>query len=230
MSSAKLLGLTISSNLTWNEHISDVIKKASKRLYFFSAVKKIKSSSAGYVQFLHCLYTLCCYVRGTRLFSCSPKYLKDELVRVEKRAMSIICSGLPYLEAIELVNIVPIVDFITGLYSCTFDTTIKVPEHRLNNLIPFSGGSRYALRCNKRFIAPKCKTNHFRSSIDNICTQIFNLFCLLFLYTLLYTFIFTVLSFLCAIQKFRVPKVAKDVFKFSFFPRSITEWNSLPAD
>ena len=159
-----------------------------------------------------------------------PKYLKDELVRVEKRAMSIICSGLPYLEAIELVNIVPIVDFITGLYSCTFDTTIKVPEHRLNNLIPFSGGSRHALRCNKRFIAPKCKTNHFRSSIDNICTQIFNLFCLLFLYTLLYTFIFTVLSFLCAIQKFRVPKVAKDVFKFSFFPRSITEWNSLPAD
>ena len=32
--SAKLLGLTISSNLTWNEYISDVIKKVSKRLYF----------------------------------------------------------------------------------------------------------------------------------------------------------------------------------------------------
>ena len=32
---AKLLGLTISRNLTWNEHISDVVKKASKRLYFF---------------------------------------------------------------------------------------------------------------------------------------------------------------------------------------------------
>ena len=32
--SAKPPGLTISINLTWNEHISDVIKKASKRLYF----------------------------------------------------------------------------------------------------------------------------------------------------------------------------------------------------
>ena len=30
--------------------------------------------------------------------------------------------------------------------------------------------------------------------------------------------------------KYRMPKVSKDVFKFSFFPRSITQWNSLPAD
>ena len=29
VTSAKLLGMTISSNLTWNEHISDVIKKTS---------------------------------------------------------------------------------------------------------------------------------------------------------------------------------------------------------
>ena len=27
-----------------------------------------------------------------------------------------------------------------------------------------------------------------------------------------------------------MPKVSKDVFKFSFFPRSRTKWNSLPAD
>ena len=29
---------------------------------------------------------------------------------------------------------------------------------------------------------------------------------------------------------YRMPEVSKDVFKFSFFPRSITEWNTLPAD
>ena len=33
VSSAKLLRLTITSNFTWNEHIGDVIKKASKCLY-----------------------------------------------------------------------------------------------------------------------------------------------------------------------------------------------------
>ena len=53
--------------------------------------------------------------------------------------MSIICPGLPYQEAIELVKIVPVVDFITGLCGYAFDTIIMVPGHRLNSLIPFSG-------------------------------------------------------------------------------------------
>ena len=30
--------------------------------------------------------------------------------------------------------------------------------------------------------------------------------------------------------KYRMAEVSKDVFKFSFFPRSITDWNSLPTD
>ena len=131
-------------------------------------------------------------------FHALPKYLKDELVRVEKWAMSIICPGLPYQETIELVNIVPVVDFITGLCSNTFDATINDPEHRLNRLIQFSGPSRYVLRCNRRFIVPKCMTDRFRNSfiirsrIDNIYTQIFSLFIISFillylLYLVLYT-------------------------------------------
>ena len=30
--------------------------------------------------------------------------------------------------------------------------------------------------------------------------------------------------------KFVVPRAKKDIFKFSFFPRTINEWNSLPED
>ena len=113
-------------------------------------------------------------------------------MRVEKRAMSIICPGLPYQETIELVNIVPIVDFITGLCSNTFDTIIKDPEHCLNRLIQFSGPSRYALRCNRLFVVPKCKTDRFRNSfiirscIGNIYTQIFSPFLIFFLYFYIY--------------------------------------------
>ena len=32
--SAKLLGVTISHNLSWNNHIFEIVKKAAKRLYF----------------------------------------------------------------------------------------------------------------------------------------------------------------------------------------------------
>ena len=39
---AKLLGITLSSDLSWNDHINEVIKKASKRLYFLVQLKRAK--------------------------------------------------------------------------------------------------------------------------------------------------------------------------------------------
>ena len=38
----KLLGVTMSSDLTWNAHIEEVIKKANKRLYFLVQLKRAK--------------------------------------------------------------------------------------------------------------------------------------------------------------------------------------------
>lgn len=38
----KLLGLNISRNLTWNTHINEIVKKASKKLYFLIQLKRAK--------------------------------------------------------------------------------------------------------------------------------------------------------------------------------------------
>ena len=43
---AKLLGLTVSANLTWNAHIEEVVRKANKRLYVLVQVKRAKLSLA----------------------------------------------------------------------------------------------------------------------------------------------------------------------------------------
>ena len=37
---AKLLGLTISDDLTWNAHVNEVVKKASKKLYSLVQLKR----------------------------------------------------------------------------------------------------------------------------------------------------------------------------------------------
>ena len=37
--SAKILGLYVSSNLKWNDHIHEIIKKAQKTLFFLSQLK-----------------------------------------------------------------------------------------------------------------------------------------------------------------------------------------------
>ena len=38
--STKLLGLTINDTLTWNDHVEELVKKASKKLYFLIQLKR----------------------------------------------------------------------------------------------------------------------------------------------------------------------------------------------
>ena len=74
---AQLSGVTISSVLSWNELINDVIKKASKRLYFLVLFKRAKVPCAD----LRLFYTTCiksvldyavpvfCYSPATKVFN-----------------------------------------------------------------------------------------------------------------------------------------------------------------
>ena len=41
VSSIKSLGLKLASDLTWNDHITEVVKKASKKLYFLIQLREL---------------------------------------------------------------------------------------------------------------------------------------------------------------------------------------------
>ena len=49
--SAKILGVTISCNLKWNNHINDVIKRADKRLYFLVLLKRARIPADDIINF-----------------------------------------------------------------------------------------------------------------------------------------------------------------------------------
>ena len=49
--SAKILGLTVSNNLKWNNHIDQIISKARKRLYFLSQLKRARVGTKELVLF-----------------------------------------------------------------------------------------------------------------------------------------------------------------------------------
>ena len=89
--SVKLLGLNIASDLTWNSHALEVIKKASKRLYFLVQLKRAR------VPLQDLFYTSC--VRSVTeyaipaFYNALPLYFKNELLRIEKRSISIITAG-----------------------------------------------------------------------------------------------------------------------------------------
>ena len=104
VSSYKVLGLTIQNNLKWNEHISAVITKASKRLHILRVLRRggVPSDDlyAIYVALIRSILEYCCAVWHHAL----PSYLSDKLERVQKRALKIILPGLSYKEILETLG------------------------------------------------------------------------------------------------------------------------------
>ena len=103
--SAKLLVITITSDLSWNTHVNDVIKKAAKRLYFLVQLKraKVPCNDLG-LFYITCVRSVLDYAIPVYYYSL-PKYLVNELERVQKRALKIMCPSLSYDEALTHMEI-----------------------------------------------------------------------------------------------------------------------------
>ena len=100
VATAKILGLNVSSDLKWNSHIDSIIKKAQKRLYGLSQLKRSGLGTRGLVQFF------CPFIRPVMEYTCPvfrdslPAYISSELERVQKRAMRIIFPFCSYNESL----------------------------------------------------------------------------------------------------------------------------------
>ena len=78
VSDAKLLGLTISSDPTWNAHITEVITKAAKRLYFLIQLKRARVSQNDLCLFYDtCVRSVIDYAAPVSHYSL-PAYLMQE--------------------------------------------------------------------------------------------------------------------------------------------------------
>ena len=90
---AKILGLTISSNLTWNTHKGELITKATK-----ACTVLCNTSEQGHCPIAtHCQYSLTC-VRllleycASVLNQALPSYLSKDLKRIQKAALNDVSS------------------------------------------------------------------------------------------------------------------------------------------
>ena len=96
VSSAKVLGLTISDDLSWNLHVSDIIRKANKRMYFLILLRRAGVPSSDTICFYcTCIRPLLEYCAPV-FHHAIPKYLSDDLERIQKRALHIITPGNSY--------------------------------------------------------------------------------------------------------------------------------------
>ena len=171
---AKLLGVTISSDLSWNEHISNIVKKTSKRLYFLVQLKCAKIAFKDLVLFyVACIRSVLTYATPVFYYAL-PIYLQQELERVQKRAISIISSGQDYHEILEAPGIPLIMAYIEDSCSNLFSNIIKNNNHRLRELLPGANHPKYNLRCSRRFEIPRWRTNRFKNTFMMACTIKYN--------------------------------------------------------
>ena len=163
VTSTNLLGLTIANDLTWNDHVTVITKKASKRLYFLTQLKRAGVPKQDLAMFYaSCVRSVIDY--AAPVFSNGlPQYLKNELVRLEKRAISIITSGK--CNSVIEVGVTPILEHHYVLCSKLFDNIVNDPNHKLKVLLPPDyDNSCYNLRRPCHFNMPKLCTNRTRKT------------------------------------------------------------------
>ena len=76
---AKILGVTISSDLKWKNHIVDCIKKANKRLYFIVLLKRARVPLNFYGTTIRPVLEYCAPVFHHAL----PAYLNEDIERIQ---------------------------------------------------------------------------------------------------------------------------------------------------
>ena len=98
--STKILGLTLSDDLKWNEHVLQIVKKARKRLYCLAQLKRSNVGTKELFQF----YITC--IRPITEYACPAfhnsltDYLSNDLESIQKRALRIIIPWTSYSEAL----------------------------------------------------------------------------------------------------------------------------------
>ena len=131
---AKLLGLTFDNKLSWYSHIENIVKKASQRLYFLSQLKRAKIPTADLVLFyITCVRSVVDYAVPVFHYSL-PKYLIEELERIQKRATAISFPGISYNNAINIAKIPRLEDHHKNICTKLFNEINNNKDHVLTRV------------------------------------------------------------------------------------------------
>ncbi len=162
--STKLLGVTITSDLTWGEHVDNVHSRASQRLYFLRLLKRAgmpgDSMLKVYTAIVRSLTEYACAVWHTGL----TVQQTEKLESVQKRALWIIYPDLSYREALAQSGL-PTMHDRRSLLCRQFFQAMLQPEHRLHHLLPEMRDTGYRLRNRHRFPLANAKHERFKRTL-----------------------------------------------------------------
>ena len=106
----KVLVVTLSSDLSWNAHVDEIVAKARKRVYMIYQLKRAGIDQNDlvriYASVIRPVVEYACPVWHTHL----PKYLLDNIKIIQKRCLKTIFPGFTYKDILQMVNIPTLYD------------------------------------------------------------------------------------------------------------------------
>ena len=161
---AKLLGVILSNDLTWNKHVDSIVKKAAKRVYMLYQLKRAGICQTDlvtvYISVVRPVLEYACPVWHTNL----PKYLSDNIEMIQKRAMKSIFPGKSYDDILNAIGMCTLHDRRNFLCAQYFKC-MQVKSHKLNHLLPEQRCLSYDMRSANMYPLPLCRTNRYRNSL-----------------------------------------------------------------
>ena len=170
--SAKLLGVIITSDLSWNEHVNETVKKACKRLCFLVQLKQARLPCRDlFLLYATCIRSILAYAAPV-FFYALPKYLQCELERLQKRALPIFFLSLSYDEALSKAGIPTIISYCEDICDKVFNSALGNKDNKLNKLLTEDNEAPYSLRNHGHFVLPKWKRDCFKNTfISSSCLK-----------------------------------------------------------
>ena len=145
MEYAKLLGVTLSNDLTWNRHVDCIVKKAAKRVYMLYQLKTAGISQLDlvtvYISVVRPVLEYACPVWHTNL----PKYISDSIELIQNRALKSIFPGMSYNDILNDTGLRTLKERRNVLCMKYF-AGILGSAHKLNGLLPALRKVDYDLR------------------------------------------------------------------------------------
>ena len=139
----KLLGIIISNDLKWSEHIDYISKKASKRLYSLRILEKVNVNRDGILTvYLTTIRPILEY--GVQVWQDIPEFLSNKLELIQKSALHIIYPCHSCLDALNITNLSSLKERRTQL-CCKYIRKMSQNDHRINFKAATCGHS-YSLR------------------------------------------------------------------------------------
>ena len=172
--SSKGLGVTISSDLSWNAHVDEIISKARKRVYKIYQLKRAGINQNGlirmYVSIIRPVNEYACPVWHTNL----PKYLSDNIEMIKKRCLKTIFPGYHYKNILQMVNLPTLLRRRDELCRVYF-TKLKSKDHKLNMLLPklMVEVCHMPWGCVTTYLSLRAKTNRYKNSFIPWCLEHF---------------------------------------------------------